>query len=238
MNRRVALVTGGAVRLGEAISRTLAASGFRVVVHAHGHLEAACALAAELDGLAVGADLLDPKAPAALISEVEARCGRLDVLVNNAGIFERAPSDAVDDSSVDRHLRLNFQAPFALCRSAAPMLRRSGRGAIVNLLDVSTLRPYAGFTHYSASKAALWAATVGLAAEWAPEVRVNGVAPGAALFPESYTEVDREKRLSRIPQRREPGAMAIAETVLFLVEGPVSITGQIISVDGGRTAAF
>lgn len=233
---KLALVTGGAVRLGAAISRTLADAGYTVVVHARSHADRAQALAEELGGHALTADLADRDQLHALFDAV-ADLGPLHVLVNNAGIFDGAPPDDVDEANWDRHLAINLTAPWLACQRAAPLMRPHG-GAIVNLLDISATRPYRGYTHYSATKAGLLAITRGLAAEWAPTIRVNGVSPGAALMPEWYTEDQREARLKKIPMQAEPGAQAIADTVRFLVDGPEAVTGQVIAVDGGRSAAW
>ena len=236
--RRVALVTGGAVRLGAAISEALADAGLTVVVHAHAHAQDADALATRMGGLCVLRDLLAPGAAESLVAEVVARAGRLDVLVNNAALFEPRASEDVDDALWARHFGLNVEAPFKLARAALPHLRASGQGSIVNLLDISALRPYGGFVHYSATKAALQALTVGWAAEWAPEVRVNGVAPGAAVFPPDMAESARAAYLRRVPMGGETGAEAVASAVRYLALGPSAITGQVLAVDGGRSAAW
>ncbi len=235
---RLALVTGGAIRLGAAISRTLADADFTVVVHAHGHANEATALAAELGGVALFADLSDRAAIRELFTQVDDLPGTLVALVNNAGIFEPADQLQVDDPMWDRHLAINLTAPYLCSRLAAERMLAAGEGHIVNLVDIAATRPYARCAHYGATKAGLVALTRGLAADWAPDIRVNAVAPGAALMPEWYDEEARAQRLERIPQRAEPGAQAIADTVRFLVCGPRAITGQVVAVDGGRTAAW
>jgi pteridine reductase len=236
--RRLALVTGGAVRLGAAISRSLADAGYTVVVHANAHLEQAREVATGIGGVALAADLTDRAAIDRLFAELDQIDGQLEVLVNNAAIFEPADQATVDADTWDRHLELNLSAPFRCAQNAVPRMRAAGRGSIVNLLDIAATRPYARCAHYGATKAGLVAFTRGWAVDWAPEIRVNGVAPGAALMPEWYSEADRQKRLDRIPQGVEPGADAVAETVRFLVTGPRAVTGQIIAVDGGRSAAW
>lgn len=241
MTRPTALVTGGAVRLGAAIARRLAAGGFRVLVHARGHAEAALALAAELGGHALTADLGAPGGADALADATLAQLdgAPLTVLVNNAASFLRGPSEALPLEDFEAQLRLNLTAPFRLCQRLAPALRAGARpGAIVNLLDVSALRPYGGAAAYSATKAGLQALTVGLAAEWGPQIRVNGVAPGAALFPADEDADARARHLSRTPHGRESGAESIAEAVWFLVDGPAAVTGTVLTVDGGRSARW
>ncbi|MFZ4738646.1 MAG: SDR family oxidoreductase [Bradymonadia bacterium] len=236
--RPVALVTGGGVRLGAAICTALAAAGLRVVVHAGRHAAAAEALALRLGGTHVACDLLAPGAPEALVRATLERTGRLDVLVNNAAIFEQASAETVDAALWQRHFTLNVEVPFRLACAALPSLRASGRGSVVNLLDISALRPYRGFVHYSATKAALQALTVGLAAEWAPEVRVNGVSPGAALFPDDMAPDARAAYLKRVPMGAETGADAVASAVTYLALGPAGVTGQVLAVDGGRSATW
>lgn len=235
---RLALVTGGAVRLGEAISRKLAAAGYFVIVHANRHAEQATKLARELRGAALTADLADRGAIRDLFRDVDRLDGNLEVLVNNAGLYEELDPAAVAEEAWDRHLAVNLTAPFLCSQQAERRMRRNGRGSIVNLLDICALRPYRRTAHYAAAKAGLWSLTVGLAAEWAPAIRVNGVAPGDALLPETFDRIDRSRRLARVPQQVEMGADAVAETVRFLVDGPHGITGEIIRVDGGRTAAW
>ena len=238
MNARLALVTGGAIRLGEAISCTLAAAGYQVVVHAFSNGAQAAALAARIGGVPLTADLRDRAAIDDLFHRVDALDGHLEVLVNNAAIFEQAPPEEVTADMWDRHLALNLTAPFRCAQLAAPRMRAAGRGVIVNVLDISATKPYRGYSHYSAAKAGLEALTRGLAAEWAPTIRVCGVAPGAALMPTWYSEAERAARLDRLPMQAEPGADAIADTVRFLVDGPSAITGEIIAVDGGRMTTW
>ena len=236
--RPVALVTGGAIRLGEAISRALAAEGYCVAIHAHGHLERAAVLAAELDGVALGADLSDRGQIDGLFAALDASCGRLDVLVNNAAIFRASDQDVLPTDEWDAHVAMNLTAPFRCCQLAVPRIRAVGGGSIVNLVDIAAARPYRRLAHYGATKAGLIALTRGLAVDWAPTIRVNAVAPGAALMPEWYADEDRERRVRRIPMGREIGAEDVARTVVFLACGPSGITGEVIRVDGGRAAAW
>ncbi len=238
MSRPLALVTGGAVRLGEAISLNLADAGYTVIVHAFANKARAAALASRIGGVPLTGDLTDRDAIETLFEQIDALDGQLEVLVNNAAIFEGAAAEAVTADVWDRHLALNLTAPFRCAQLAAPRMRIAGRGVIINLLDISATKPYRGYSHYSAAKAGLEALTRGLAAEWAPTIRVNGVAPGAAMMPEWYSEEERAARLESIPMKAEPGAEAIAETVRFLVDGPVGITGEIIAVDGGRNTTW
>lgn len=235
---RLALVTGGAVRLGEAISRRLALAGYRVVIHARSHFEQAQALADELGGVALQADLSQRDQIDRMFAELASLEGDLAVLVNNAAVFLEGPAEGFSLDDWDRQLAVNLTAPFRCCQLAAPLLRAGGGGAIVNLLDAVTMRAERGFSHYCATKAGLESLTHSLAAEWAPAIRVNGVAPGIALMPPHYTAADRAARLARTPMGEETGADAIADTVHFLIDGPRAVTGVIVPVDGGWSSAW
>ena len=238
MKQSLAVVTGGAVRVGEAISRRLALAGYHVVVHAFSHKARAQALAKEIGGSWVCADLSSAHGPAHIFEHVDALDRPLQVLVNNAGIFQAAEPEHVGLSMWQKHIAVNLTAPFLCAQLAAPRMRKAGGGAIVNLLDIAALRPEENFVHYSATKAGLEAITKGLAAQWAPDIRVNGVAPGAALMPDDFTEAERQERIKRTPMACEPGAEALAESVHFLVDGPSAINGAILNVDGGLSATW
>ena len=235
---KLAVVTGGAVRVGEAISRSLAAAGYHVVVHGFSHGARAQRLADEINGSAVCADLSATEGPRVLFEHVDSVGGDLIALVNNAGIFHPSPPEEVTDAMWEQHIAVNLTAPFRCAQLAAPRMRAAGGGAIVNLLDVAALRPERDYVHYSATKAGLEAITKGLATQWAPTIRVNGVAPGAALMPDDFSEAERAARLVRTPMGEEPGADALAETVRFLIDGPRAITGTVINVDGGLSASW
>jgi pteridine reductase len=239
----VALVTGGARRLGAAICRALAAAGARVAVHYRASRVEAEALCGELaragtDAAAFAADLHDPTAPARLVADVVARFGRVDVVVNNASVFYRASVRTLTDAQWQENLDVNLTAPMRLVRAALPWLEQSGRGAVVNLCDIGGERPWRDHAAYCVSKAGLIMLTCALALELAPKVRVNGVSPGTALFPEDFDETQRERILRAIPMGRAATAEEIARTVQFLVAGPSFITGQIIAVDGGRSVRW
>jgi pteridine reductase len=239
---KTALVTGGAVRLGRAMVEQLARSGWRVAFTYRSSAAAArqleAALAAEgCTAVGVRADLADPAERRRLVEEAAARFGGLDGLVNNAAIFPRTPLEELDEAALGEALRVNLEAPVLLAVACRDMLRQR-HGAIVNLADIHGLFPLRHHLAYSVSKAALIAATRSLALELAPEVRVNAVAPGIALFPESYGEGTRETLVARTPLRRAGGAEEIARAVSYLLEGSETITGQVLVLDGGRTIAL
>jgi len=239
--RRRALVTGGGVRLGRAISTALAMAGFDVAVHYRGSREKAESAADDLRGLgahsvALQADLALAGDPERLIAETTAALGGLDLLVNCAAAFEQVPADDLDRARWDAMLASNLTGPFFLARAAHPHLRKRS-GAIVNLVDLcGTSQVWRGYAHYAAAKAGLATLTRLLALEWAPEVRVNAVAPGTVLFPEAMPAGERARIEKRIPLGRSGIPDDVARAVLFLATEPF-VTGQILSVDGGRSIA-
>lgn len=240
LDGRVALVTGGGVRLGKAIVQALAAEGATVAVHHHGSAEAARALLAELraEGRraeAFQADLTDDAQLAALVPGVERSLGPVSVLVNSAARFTRAAFLDTDAAMLDAEWRLNARAPFLLARAVARGMVERREGVIVNVLDIGgALVPWRSYSAYCMTKAALHMLTQVLALELAPHVRVNGVAPGTVLPPESLSPEEREQLRSRIPLQRFGTPANVADTVRFLITGPDFITGQVVAVDGGR----
>jgi pteridine reductase len=172
--------------------------------------------------------------PERIVSEAAAALSGLDVLVCSAARFGKAPSESLERQQFEEMLAVNLVGPFYLMQAALPHLRAS-RGAIVSLLDVcGTSQVWKGYAHYAASKAGLAALTRLLALEWAPEVRVNAVAPGVALFAEDTPEAVRERAVARVPLGRAGTPEDVARAVLFLAR-EAYVTGQILTVDGGRS---
>jgi len=237
---RVALVTGGGIRVGRAIVQALAAGGATVAVHHHDSGEAAADLVAELRAQgrraqAFAADLTDDAELERLPREVESALGPISILVNSAARFTRADLLDTTPAMLDAEWRLNARAPFLLTRAVAKGMVARREGVVVNVLDIGgALVPTPHYAAYGMTKAAMRMLTELLAVELAPHVRVNGVAPGTVLPPESMPEAERERLRSRIPLQRFGRPEEIADTVRFLVTGPEFITGQIIAVDGGR----
>lgn len=243
MQGKVILVTGGGRRVGAAICRRLHANGALIALHYHTSEVQAQALNDELnaqreDSAAVfQADLLDLTALLKLAGDVVARFGRLDALVNNASSFYPTPLAGVDESQWHDLLGTNLRAPLFLAQAAAAELRRR-HGCIVNIVDIHAERPMHGHLLYSVAKAGLVALTRGLAQEMAPQVRVNAVAPGVILWPENLAWEDQEQRRKIVAHtllKREGEPDDIARTVAFLIQDAPYITGQVISVDGGRS---
>jgi NAD(P)-dependent dehydrogenase (short-subunit alcohol dehydrogenase family) len=230
-----ALVTGAAVRLGRAIALELGRAGARVAVHYRSSRAEAEETAKKLGGapLVEGDQTRDP---ARIVAESAAALGGLDLLVCSAAQFEKAPAESLSRERFEAMLAANLTGPFLLMQAALPHLRAS-RGSIVNLVDLcGTAQVWKGYAHYAAAKAGLAALTRLLALEWAPEVRVNAVAPGSVLFPEALPQEEQERLVLRIPLGRPGAPDDVARTVLFLAGSPF-ITGQVLAVDGGRSVS-
>ena len=239
-----ALVTGAGVRIGATIARTLHAAGAGVAIHYRASAGPARELADELNALRSGsaltvqADLLDSSALAGRVADVVDRAGRLDILVNNASSFYPTPLGEVTEQQWVDLVGTNFKAPLFLSQAALPQLR-ANRGCIVNIVDIHSQRPLRNHPVYGPAKAALAMLTRSLARDLAPEVRVNGVSPGAILWPDDgKTEFAKDGILKQVPLRRTGEPEDIAGCVLYLVRDAAYVTGQIIAVDGGRSVGW
>lgn len=240
---KVALVTGAAKRIGQAIALELAEAGCNLAIHYHTSNEAAIELAGQIEKLGrrtalVPGDLADPLTAQKLIDQTTRALGRLDILVNSASVFEQTPIDQANVTHWERIFRINTIAPAMLIRAAATAMGDAGAGRIVNITDIYADRPMRKHDAYCASKAALVSLTRSLAIELAPQITVNAVAPGIALFPDSYDQTIREKLIARVPLRRAGSPEEVAALVRFLVTSGDYITGQIIPIDGGRSIAY
>lgn len=238
LSGQVALVTGSARRIGEAIARLLHTHGMRVVVHYHQSAERADRLVQELNACrpqsAVGieADLSDPAAPGDLVELVTNRFGQLDLLVNNASVYRPGSLETLSREQWDQLINVNLTAPIFLIKAAAPLLRMQ-QGSVVNLLDSRLARHPTGYSAYVAAKSALESMTKTLAKELAPNVRVNAVAPGAILWPEFGASPEfRSHVLSRIPLGRLGSSEEVAHAVAYLAAESY-LTGVVLPVDGG-----
>ena len=239
---QVILVTGAARRVGAAIARTLHASGATIALHYRSSAADAEALASALNRLRpdsaslVRGDLSQEGVPERIAHQVLAEHGRVDGLVNNASSFFPTAIGEIDDKAWDELMGSNLRGPLFLSQALAPELRQR-RGAIVNIVDIHAERPLRGYPLYSAAKAGLLGLTRALALELAPEVRVNGVSPGAIEWPEDgqFPPDEREAIISHTLLQRVGSPADIAGAVRFLMLEAPYVTGQILAVDGGRS---
>jgi pteridine reductase len=239
-------ITGAAKRVGAEIARTLHAAGCNVVIHCNRSRQDGDALAATLNGkransaAVVQGDLLADNALKGLVDQAHSCFGRLDGLVNNASTFRATPIGKIDlDDWLDL-MGSNLKAPLFLSQAAAPYLRQTA-GAIVNIVDIHVDRPLKDFVVYNAAKSGLAGLTRSLALDLAPDVRVNGVSPGAIIWPEDsndYPLAERERITAQIPLKRVGSGADIAGAVKYLLLDAPYVTGQILAVDGGRELAL
>ena len=241
-NRRCALVTGCARRIGAAICHALAREGWKVGIH----YNSSGAEAAELEAKIVSAhgesacklfqaDIADKDARAALMDCVSSEFGRLDLLVNNASIYTRVPLEDLTMAELERYHKIHVEAPASLSLLFRKTLAKAAPGRIINILDIFADFPRKGYLPYCSTKAGLKGLTRQLALELAPDILVNGVSPGAILPPEeSFSQEIMDKITARIPMGRFGEPEDIADAVVFLAQSRY-ITGQVIAVDGGRS---
>ena len=244
LSGRWALITGAGKRIGARIAQTLHEAGASVAIHYRGSADAADELSAALNAarpgsaMTVQADLLDTRALPGLVEQVITQSGRLDILINNASTFYPTPLDEVTHEHWDDLMGTNLKAPLFLTQAAAPYLRRH-EGCIVNLVDIHSQRPLKHHTVYGPAKAALAMLTRTLAKDLAPGIRVNGVSPGAILWPEDgMSDKAQASILRQVPLGRPGDPQDIADCVLYLVRDARYVTGQIIAVDGGRSVGW
>ena len=239
---KTALITGAAQRIGSEIARHLHQAGFDIALHYRSSCAAARDLAQALNTLRPDSctlfqgDLASMADIQRLGAEVLARYDGLDLLVNNASGFEPTPMETCTEEEFDAMLSSNLKGPYFLIQALLDGLRQAG-GTIVNILDVHTEHPLPGFNAYCAAKAGLASLTRSLAVELGPDIRVNGVAPGAVLWPEGEEAYDKDMRsrtVASTPLQRIGKPEDIAATVNFLACEAPFITGQVVAVDGGR----
>ena len=234
-------ITGAAKRIGAACARLLHSEGCNVFLHYRSSKEAALQLCYELNQMRpdsaymMQADLLNREEMESLVSEASMAWGRIDVLVNNASSFYPTTMADVTEQQWDELMGSNLKAPFFLAKLLSETLAKN-KGCIVNIVDIHAERGLKGYPVYSIAKAGLVAMTKILAKEFGPAIRVNGVAPGAILWPDNeLSEQDRQEILQRVVLRRNGKPDDIAKAVWFLIKDADYMTGQILTVDGGRT---
>jgi NAD(P)-dependent dehydrogenase (short-subunit alcohol dehydrogenase family) len=235
---RVALVTGGGRRLGRALALALARRGMYLAIHYHRSADEARVTLDAVRELGVPAelyqvDLGDAEAARRLPAQVASRFGRLDVLVNSAGIMARATIEETTPELWDGIMAINLRASFFTVQGALPWLR-TAKGKVVNLADVGGLEPWSRYAAHCVSKAGVVMLTKTLARALAPDVTVNAIAPGAVLPPDEWDESAREHLARTTPLRRLGTPGDVASALLYLLEGGDYVTGETIVVDGGR----
>ncbi|MHB1540995.1 MAG: pteridine reductase [Steroidobacteraceae bacterium] len=241
---KTALVTGGARRLGAVIAHALHGAGARIVLHYRSSADAAQALAEQLNSVRAGsvvlagADLLAPEAIPRLAETAQAAFGRLDILVNNASTFYPTPIGGIDEHAWTDLIGTNLKAPLFLAQALSDALRVNS-GLILNLVDIHGLRPLRHHALYSVAKAGLIMLTKSLARELGPQVRVNAIAPGPVMWPESgVDEALRRRIIERTALKRGGSPEDIARAALFFACDAPFVTGQILAVDGGRSVGW
>lgn len=233
----VALVTGGAIRLGREIALALAGAGMNVAVHYAHSKKQADATVAEIRGRgrkaeAFAANLSEQGVPEQLLDSVVVSLGPIDVLVNSAAVMNRAPIGEVTYESWSETMDLNLRAPFFLSQAAAKVMGQRG-GAIINIADLAAFETWTGYIPHSISKAGVVQMTRAMAHALGPEIRVNAIAPGAVLLPEGWPEDSRKRLEESTPLKRLGTPKDVTDALLYLIRAEY-VTGETIIVDGGR----
>ncbi len=235
------IITGGAQRVGRAIALDLAAHGFGVIIHANTSLDGAEALAEEIraDGgraWAVQADLTDVKQASGVVEQAVAKAGHVEMLINNASVFEPDTIEMLDEALWDTHFALHLKAPAFMSQALAAQLSGS-EGLIINMIDQRVWRLNPTFFSYTLSKSALWTATQTMAQALGPNVRVNAIGPGPALKNDRQNDADFDQQIEALILKRGPDLAEFGATIRYLWEAK-SVTGQMIALDGGQHLAW
>lgn len=240
LRNKVVLITGAARRIGAVLALAFHDQGARVAIHYHHSRMEAVRLAARMNrrrhgsALAIGADLLDLAAVAALPGAVVKSFGRLDILLNNASTFYPTPFGEITTAQFDDLIGTNLRAPLFLAQAAASELRRR-KGLIINIADIHALRPLRHHAVYCAAKSALVMLTRSLARELGPRVRVNAIAPGPILWPAGGVDLKLKRRIvERTALKRTGSPEDIAKAAIFFASQAPFITGELLTIDGGR----
>lgn len=243
LNHPVALITGAARRIGAEIVRKFHTNGFNIALHHNSSIDEAHALANELNSRRNNsvniyqAELANTAGIKAMVNDVIHKQGRIDILINNASSFYPTPLSEANETQWEDLLGSNLKGPYFLCQAAAPYLQIQ-RGSIVTITDIYARSPLTGYSVYCIAKAGNAMMIKALAKELAPDIRVNGIAPGVILWPNSYEQMDEETRkniIDDVPLKRIGSTADIANTAFFLATSAGYITGQVITVDGGSS---
>jgi len=242
IKNKIALITGGAHRVGKAITMMLATQGANVVVNYNSSDVAAKETVSQaqtlgVEALAVQCDVADYQAVQQMADQVQDRFGGVDILINSASLFGKTsiPTDDIENDIATWHrvTRISIDGPFYVCNAFVPQMQQRGGGAIVNIVDLSVWRPWKNFTAHAVGKSALMALTRQLALELAPNIRVNAVAPGPVLPPPEYDEKQMAMISKRTLLKKWGSAEDVAKAVRYLVEADY-VTGDVMRVDGGE----
>lgn len=238
LHGKVALVTGGAKRVGKAIAQALAARGCKLVVHYKTSQTDAEATVRELqaanaEAIAIQADITQEDEVERMVAEAVARFGRIDILINNAAVFFRTPVETLTIEEWEQVLDVNLTGTFLCAQKIGLRMREWGWGHIINIADVAGQRPWVDYIPYSVSKACVITLTQGLAMELAPQVMVNAIIPGPVLFQDDTPEAVRQREIDKTLVKRAGTPEEVAEVVIFVAESDYS-TGSLFHVDGGR----
>lgn len=239
---KVALVTGGAKRIGREIALALAARGCHVAITYRSSKAAADRTAADLrrrrvKAMAVQADQRDGDQVRDAVQEIQKKFGRIDVLINSASSFYPVPWAEVTEAQWDDLLSANLTGPWCFAQAIAPGMKKRGLGKIINIADVAVFSPWTTHLPYCAAKGGLLTLTLGLAKALAPNVQVNAIAPGPILFPPGMSRKEKQRAIDKTLLKRCGSPEDIVQTILFLLEGSDFVTGVVIPVDGGRRLA-
>ncbi len=239
LSKKTVLITGGAIRIGRAISKELSSAGANIFCHYHSSREDAVSLQKEIQssGGEIHIHQCDLSASGVheeLISEVIRKFGRIDILINNSAVFYKTQFGKITEKDWDTFHNLNLKSAFFLAQAAGNEMLKQHSGKIINIGDAGALSPWPSYLPYSISKAGIIAMTIGLAKALAPYIQVNCVNPGPVMIPKEMPKAERQKALDQTLLKKEGSASDIAKTVRFLLEGSDYITGAVIPVDGGR----
>ncbi len=239
---KTALITGGAVRVGKAMTLALAAEGTNVVVNYNSSAAAAEETVAEAKALGVGAlaiqcDVSNHDQVKTMIDNAAAEFGGIDILINNASWWRKTPFPMDDFNDWFKVFDILIHGSMYCCNYIAPMMKKAGEGAIINIVDASAWRPFKDFVAHSVGKAGLLAFTRQLAVELAPEIKVNAISPGPVLPPPEYTESQNQRTANRTALKRWGTPQDVADAMLFLIKSNY-ITGEFITVDGGEKLGY
>ncbi len=239
LKNKIVLITGGAVRIGRAISLELSKAGATIFCQYYSSSEVAQSLKTEIEKSGGNihifqSDLSKKDGIKQTIDEVIRVFGRVDILVNNAALFFKTPLGKVSEKDWDTLHNLNLKSPFFLAQAVSQYMLKQKSGKIINIADAGAETPFPAYLPYSISKAGIINMTKGLAKALAPNIQVNCISPGPVLFPDNYSEEERKFSIEQTLLKREGSAEDIAKTVRFLLEGSDYITGAVIPVDGGR----